>query len=329
MVLCRSRRITARNADRMYTSPDVAALGELAPYCAPGVTDLLIDGAGQLWVDGGDGLGPRHDWRPLGEPMVRRLAVRLIAQGGRHLDEATPCVDVRLAGGIRVHAVLPPVSTAGTLLSIRLPASEPLGLAELVHRGSLSAELAGQLVDAVHARRNVLITGATGSGKTTLLSALLAEVPSEQRILTIEDVAELQVAHPHVVGLEARQPNLEGRGGVDLAQLLRQALRMRPDRIVLGECRGAELRELLAALNTGHAGSAGTMHVNRLEDVPARLLALGAVAGLNAEALGMQAAAAFDLLIHSARGRDGRRRVDQVARLRWARGELHVEQGFQ
>jgi len=175
----------------------------------------------------------------------------------------------------------------------------------------------------------VLITGATGSGKTTLLSALLAEVPSEQRILTIEDVAELQVAHPHVVGLEARQPNLEGRGGVDLAQLLRQALRMRPDRIVLGECRGAELRELLAALNTGHAGSAGTMHVNRLEDVPARLLALGAVAGLNAEALGMQAAAAFDLLIHSARGRDGRRRVDQVARLRWARGELHVERGFQ
>lgn len=256
---------------------------------------------------------------------MRRLAIRLVAQGGRHLDEATPCVDVRLTGGVRVHAVLPPVSTAGTLLSIRLPTETPLRLRDLVVRGSLSVGLADELVDAVRARRNLLITGATGSGKTTLLSALLAEVPPEQRILTIEDVAELRVPHPHVVGLEARQPNLEGRGGVDLAQLIRQALRMRPDRIVLGECRGAELRELLAALNTGHAGSAGTMHVNRLDDVPARLMSLGAMAGLNAQALGMQAAAAFDLLIHSVRGRDGRRRVDEVARLRWTAGELRVE----
>jgi pilus assembly protein CpaF len=297
---------------------DVACLGPLAAFAArPGVTDLFVNGDSGLWIDGQSGLAPSPEWQ-LDEVAVRELAVRLIALGGRHIDEASPCVDVRLADGIRVHAVLPPVSSTGTLLSVRLPRAASFTLASLAAAGLCGTADGGNVVTrrllaAVHARENLLITGAAGSGKTTLLAALLGEAAPDERIVVIEDVAELRIAHPHVVALESRQANLEGAGHVGLAALVREALRMRPDRLVLGECRGAEIRELLGALNTGHDGGAGTLHANSLTDVPARLEALGALAGMSAEAVARQTVSAIGLVLHLER-RAGIRTLAQVGR---------------
>lgn len=290
--------------------------GPLAPYLLrPGVTDLFVTGTGDLWSDGPpDGLRREDGWRA-DAAAARELAVRLIAAGGRHIDEATPFVDVRLRGGVRVHAVLPPVSTGGALLSIRVPSRQQPRLDDLVAAGGMRASDRDRLVTAVQARTNVLISGASGAGKTTLLAAMLGDAPPDERIVVIEDVAELRIPHPHVVTLETRQPNLEGAGGVDLRRLVREALRMRPDRLVLGECRGEEVRDLLGALNTGHDGGAGTLHANSLEDVPARLEALGALAGLNEHALARQAVSAIGLVIHVERV-DGRRGLSGFGRLR-------------
>ena len=297
---------------------DLRALGPLAGYAEdPETTDLFVNGESGLWIDAGHGLAFAPAWQ-LGEAEVRALAVRLIALGGRHIDEASPCVDVRLADGIRVHAVLPPVSSTGTLLSIRLPhaAHRSLGAladAGLFGVGEASAARLNRLRAAVHGRQNLLITGAAGSGKTTLLAALLGEAPADERIVAIEDVAELRILHPHVVALEARQANLEGAGRIGLEALLREALRMRPDRLVLGECRGSEIRELLAALNTGHDGGAGTLHANSLDDVPARLEALGALAGMSAAAVARQTVSAIGLVLHLERT-EGVRRLEAVGR---------------
>ena len=288
--------------------------GALAAYLAdPDVTDVFVNGAHEVWVD--RGAGPqRQSAAELDEAEVRELAVRLVALGGRHLDEAAPCVDARLHDGIRVHAVLPPISPRGTLLSIRVPHTTPYTVAQLGAAGFFDEVPAQSVVALVSSRANLLITGAAGSGKTTLLSALLSEAAPGERIVAIEDVAELRVRHPHFVSLEARQANLEGAGGLGLARLLREALRMRPDRLVLGECRGEEVRELLAALNTGHDGGAGTLHANSLEDVPARLEALGALAGLEPTAVARQAVSAIGAVLHLER-RGGMRRLAQLGAL--------------
>ena len=290
--------------------------GPLAPYLLrPGVTDVFLTGTGELWTDDAhDGLRLEAGWRA-DRRAARDLAVRLIAAGGRHIDEATPFVDVRLSGGVRVHAVLPPVSTGGALLSIRVPSRVQPSLDDLAAQGALDAGARRLLLDAVHARTNLLVTGSGGAGKTTLLAALLGHAPPTERIVVIEDVAELRVRHPHVVGLETRQPNLEGAGAVDLRRLVREALRMRPDRLVLGECRGAEVQDLLGALNTGHDGGAGTLHANSLRDVPARLEALGALAGMSEHALARQAVSAIGLVVHLVR-EGGVRRLAGFARLR-------------
>lgn len=273
-------------------------LGELAALASEdGVTDILVNGPDGVWVDRGEGLERRAPL-PLDEVELRELAVRLVALGGRHVDEATPCVDVRLHDGIRIHVVLPPISTRGTLVSIRLPRVTRYALDDLEQAGVFERVPRSRVEELVASRANVLVTGAAGSGKTTLLSAMLQAAPASDRIVAIEDVAELHVDHPHFVALEARQPNLERAGAVDLSRLVREALRMRPDRIVLGECRGAELRDLLAALNTGHDGGAGTLHANSLDDVPARLEALGALAGLGARAVARQAVSAIDAVLH-------------------------------
>ncbi|WP_308796865.1 TadA family conjugal transfer-associated ATPase [Agromyces silvae] len=301
------------------------ALGPLAPYAASGpVTDLFINGDAGLWVDRGTGPELATGWAAT-EAEVRQLAVKLIARGGRHIDEATPAVDVRLGRGIRVHAVLPPISAAGTVISIRIPRPGGFSLTALARAGMCTGDHERALREAVAERRNLLVTGAGGTGKTTLLAALLGEASPSERIIVIEDVAELDLAHPHVVRLEARQPNLEGTGRVGLDTLLREALRMRPDRLVVGECRGAELRELLAALNTGHDGGAGTLHANSVEDVPARLEALGSVAGMSADAVARQAVSAFDLVAHLER-RDGVRRLAGLGRFRLERDRLAVEE---
>ncbi len=293
-----------------------AEFGPLAPYLmGPDVTDVFVNGEGGLWTDRGSGLQRDAAWT-LPERPLRELAVRLIALGGRHIDEATPCVDVRLQGGIRVHAVLPPVSLCGTLLSVRVPQVRRFRLADLAAAGAFGDDAAGvlgRLRRAVSDRVNLLVTGAAGSGKTTLLGALLAEAPHDERIVAIEDVAELGVEHPHFVSLESRQANLEGAGAIGLERLLREALRMRPDRLIVGECRGAEVRELLAALNTGHDGGAGTLHANSLEDVPARVEALGALAGMTPDAVARQTVSAIGLVLHLER-EGGVRRLDRIGR---------------
>ncbi len=290
------------------------ACGPLAPLIAlPEVTDVFLNGAGPAWVDRGAGAVPHPTIAIRNEQALRELATRLVSLGGRHVDEATPCVDVVVGPGIRVHAVLPPISPAGTLLSIRLPAMTRLTLSDLERRGMFPGGVLDVLATAVRERVNLLVTGAGGSGKTTLLSALLASAAPAERIVAVEDVAELRVAHPQFVALEARQSNLEGAGGIGLEHLVREALRMRPDRLVLGECRGAEVRELLAALNTGHDGGAGTLHANALDDVPARMEALGALGGLSPEAVARQAVSAIGLVVHLAR-RSGERQVVGLGR---------------
>ncbi|WP_458040933.1 MULTISPECIES: TadA family conjugal transfer-associated ATPase [Bacteria] len=302
---------------------------QLAPLVAylddPDVTDVFVNGSRGLWVDRGVGAIRDPLWRA-DEDAVRELALGLIGLGGRHVDEASPCVDVRLASGMRIHAVLPPISTAGTTLSIRIPRVVRPTLDDLDVRGMFRAQpgSAAWLRSLVADRVNVLVTGAAGSGKTTLLAALLAAAPASERIVTIEDVAELTIAHPHHVALEARQPNLEGAGGIGLARLVREALRMRPDRLVLGECRGDEVRELLAALNTGHDGGAGTVHASGLREVPARLEALGALAGLDDGALARQAVSAIGAVVHVGRAADGTRTLMGAGRLSVENGRLAI-----
>lgn len=315
-------------------SAPVAERGERDPVLAPlaaylddaEVTDLFVNGAAGLFVDRGAGPVAAREWRAT-EADVRELAVALIGLGGRHLDDAAPCVDVRLDGGIRVHAVLPPIAPGGTAISIRVPRLADVRLGSLQAAGMFDASTRGRLDEAIAGRTNLLVTGAAGAGKTTLLAALLGEAPRHERIVTIEDVAELRIDHPHHVRLEARQANLEGAGGIGLARLVREALRMRPDRLVVGECRGDEVRELLSALNTGHDGGAGTVHANSLRDVPARLEALGALAGLDDRAVARQVASAIGLVLHVERGGDGVRRLAGAGRpVVDATGRLAVEE---
>lgn len=279
----------------------------------PLITDIVINGASGLWCDRGNGFERAGEWECT-EDQVRALARTLISAGGRHIDEAHPCVDVRLAQGIRCHAVLAPVSRTGTSISLRIPRRAPLSLADLEADGGFTGSEIQKLLSVVADRRNVLISGASGTGKTTLLAAMLGEVSHTERIVIVEDLSELQVAHPHIVSLEARQPNLEGVGGIDVSALIREALRMRPDRLIVGECRGAEIASLLMALNTGHAGGAGTIHANSLADVPARLEALGALAGLSVAALTRQAVSAIAVVIHLEKV-DGVRRIANMGRL--------------
>ena len=285
------------------------------------ITDLLVNGDGCVWVDRGDGLETAGESLPDGG-AVRRLAVRLAGLAGRRLDESQPWVDGLLPGGVRLHAVLPPVSD-GAHVSLRVPRRARSDLTDLQRSGMYTPEVAAVLAALVARRVSCVISGGTGTGKTTLLGALLAAVPARDRIVLVEDVRELAVAHPHVVRLQARGRNVEGRGEVTLADLVRQALRMRPDRLVVGEVRGAEVRDLLAALNTGHEGGFGTLHANRPEDVPARFEALGALAGLGREALHAQLLSSVRAVVHLTRT-GGHRQVDSVSVLDGLPGEVRV-----
>lgn len=296
---------------------ELAGVGPLEPLLRdPEVTDVLVNRPDEVWVDAGAGLS-RVDVRFPDESAVRRLAQRLAATGGRRLDDASPCVDARLPDGVRLHAVLPPVAPEGTCLSLRMPRRRAFALEELVDAETMPANGAHVLRALVAARVAFLVTGGTGTGKTTLLSTLLSSVAPGERVVLVEDSAELRPAHSHVVRLETRPPNVEGAGGVTLRELVRQALRMRPDRLVVGEVRGAEVVDLLGALNTGHDGGCGTLHANTARDVPARLEALAVAAGLSRAALHSQLAAALGVVVHLVRRRaDGVRRVAEVCVLR-------------
>lgn len=306
--------------------PDHAALDPLRAILSdPAVTDVFINGVDGLFVDRGAGIVRVPGWSS-DEQSLRTLAVTLVGIGGRHLDDASPLVDVRWEGGARVHAVLPPISCGGVAVSIRLPSVAMPDLDALGRTGMFDGATGSRLEGLVDTRANILVTGATGAGKTTLLAALLSRVRHDERIVTVEDVAELRLAHPHHVRLEARQPNLEGAGGVDLARLVREALRMRPDRLVVGECRGSEVRELLTALNTGHDGGAGTVHVGGIRDLPSRLEALGALAGMGETTLARHVVSAIDAVVHLERGADGIRRVAAMARPVLRADRLDVEE---
>lgn len=288
-------------------SAELNGLGPLQELTRdPAVTDIFVNAPGSVWLDRGRGIEPATVAFD-GEPQLRALACRLVAAGGRRLDDGSPCVDVRLPGGYRVHAVLPPVSTAGTLLSIRIRRERVFTMSELEEGGMFGADVREILERLMQQRLSFLVSGATGSGKTTLLSTLLGLCAEQERLVLIEDASELNPVHPHIVSLESRHGNLEGGGAVDLGELVRQALRMRPDRLVVGECRGAEVRELLTALNTGHSGGGGTIHANTAAAVPARLAALGALAGMGQEAIRLQAASALDAVVHVERTSHGRR----------------------
>jgi pilus assembly protein CpaF len=292
---------------------DLAGAGPLDPLLRDHrVSDVLVNGPDDVYVDRGGGL-ERAPVRFADEAAIRRLAQRLAASAGRRLDTAQPTVDARLPGGVRLHAVLPPLSPAGTLVSLRVPPSSVFTLEALVSAGSLAPEIADALREIIAARLAFLVTGGTGTGKTTLLSTLLSLVRPRERLVLVEDSGELLPDHPHVVRLEARPANIEGTGRVDQRELVRQALRMRPDRLVVGEVRGGEVVDLLAALNTGHEGGCGTVHANTPDAVPARLEALALAAGLGREALHSQLAAGVEAVVHLARDRRGQRRVESVA----------------
>ena len=278
----------------------------------PGVTDVLVNGPGQVFVDRGQGL-ERTAVTFGSDAEVRRLAQRLAASVGRRLDDAVPFVDARLAGGSRFHAVLGTLADPGTCISLRVPAARSFSLDDCVASGSLTVPAAELLTRIVTAKLAYLISGGTGTGKTTLLAALLALVPSSERIVIVEDSRELAPCHPHVVRLEGRPANAELAGAVSLTDLVRQSLRMRPDRLVVGEVRGGEIADLLTALNTGHEGGCGTVHANSSADVPARLEALAALGGLPRHALHAQVASALHASIHISRDEHGRRRVAEIS----------------
>ncbi len=306
-------------------------LGPLEPLLrVAGVTDILVNGPREVWFDRGSGL-ERAD-TAVGFPAagfgddaaVRRFAQRLAAAGGRRLDDASPTVDVRLPDGVRCHAVLAPVARPGTVVSLRVPHRLGLSLEDLADRGALSPDGLRVLRRLLAARVAFLVSGGTGTGKTTLLGAMLAAVDPAERLVIVEDAAELQPVHSHVVALEARPANLEGVGEVPLRTLVRQALRMRPDRLVVGEVRGGEVVDLLAALNTGHDGGCGTLHANSAADVPARVEALALAAGLGREATHSQLAAAIGAVLHLSRT-PVRRLVEIGVPVRGASGLVRIE----
>lgn len=298
----------------------LAGAGPLeALLASPGVTDVVVDGPGPALVDRGRGLEQTDVVVPT-ESELRALAVRLAGRAGQRLDDARPWADgvVRSRDGIawRLHAVLPPVAVDGTCLSLRVSRPAEVTFDRLVASGTVPAEAERLLRGLVAARIGYLVVGGTGSGKTTMLAALLGLVPAGERLLCVEDSPELRPAHPHVVRLVVRHGNVEGAGEVAMSDLVRQALRMRPDRIAVGEVRGGEVADLLAALNTGHDGSAGTVHANSPIELPARLEALGALGGLERSALSAQVAASLRVVVGMRRRPDGRRGVDSIGVVR-------------
>lgn len=309
---------------------ELTGAGILEPLlCAEHTTDVLVTSPDAVWVDDGNGLR-RSGVRFTDEAAVRRLAQRLALAAGRRLDDAQPWVDGQLTGigpggfVVRLHAVLPPVAAGGTCLSLRVLRPAAQDLDALTASGAIEPPADALVSDIIAARLAFLVCGGTGAGKTTLLAAMLGAVSPSERIVCVEDAAELSPRHPHVVKLVARCANVEGVGEVPLRQLVRQALRMRPDRVVVGEVRGSEVVDLLAALNTGHDGGAGTVHANNPAEVPARLEALGALGGLDRTALHSQLAAAVQVLLHVERDRAGRRRLSEIAVLRRTGDRVHA-----
>jgi pilus assembly protein CpaF len=305
---------------------ETLGLGPLQPLLRdPAVTEIMVCGPGRVFAER-DGRVAPADARFTDEAHLRHVVDRILAPLGRRVDEASPMVDARLPDGSRVNVVVPPLALDGTVVTIRRFGAAPLGADDLVRLGTLSARTLGLLTAAVRARRNILVTGGTGSGKTTTLAALAGAIPPHERVVTIEDAAELRLPLPHVVRLESRPASLEGRGAVTIRALVRNALRMRPDRIVVGEVRGGEALDMLTAMSTGHEGSLSTLHASSATDALRRLQVLALMGDLELpyRAVAEQVAAAVDLVVHQARLPDGRRRVVEVSAVRPGDGEARL-----
>lgn len=302
---------------------EILGLGPLEGYLRDAeVTEIMVNGASQVYVERNGRLEcTGHTF--VSDRQVHKIIERIVAPVGRRIDESTPMVDARLPDGSRVNAIIPPLALNGPILTIRKFPAEPLRLPDLVRNGSISSRLADFLAFCVRRKKNLLISGGTGSGKTTLLNVLSGFIPPDERIITIEDAAELRLLQSHVVRLEARPPNIEGRGTVTIRDLVRNALRMRPDRLIIGEVRGAEALDMLQAMNTGHSGSMTTLHANSAADAVSRLETMTLLAGLDlpVRAIREQIAAAIDLIIHQSRSRSGRRGIVDVSEVVGMDGE--------
>jgi len=311
---------------------ELFGLGPLEPLLAdPTISDILVNSPHNIYIERRGKL-ERTDVTFKDDEHLMRVIERIVSSVGRRIDESSPMVDARLADGSRVNAIIPPLSLDGPVLSIRRFGAEPLRMAKLIEIGALTKDIADMFEMCVTARLNILISGGTGAGKTTLLNALSAYIPEEQRIVTIEDSAELQLQQPHVVRLETRPPNIEGRGEVTQRDLVKNALRMRPDRIVIGEVRGGEAIDMLQAMNTGHDGSLTTVHANTPRDAVARLETMIQMTGmkLSERAMRQQIASALDLVIQGARLSDGTRRIVSISEITGMEGDtITMQEIFQ
>jgi pilus assembly protein CpaF len=293
----------------------ILGLGPLEVFIRdPEITEVMVNGPHNVYVER-EGKIHRTDAFFRNEEDLRRTIDKIVARVGRRVDESSPYVDARLADGSRVNAIIPPLAIHGSALTIRKFSADPYAAEDLIQFGTMTTELVRLLEGCVQGRMNILVSGGTGAGKTTMLNVLSGFIPEDERIITIEDSAELKMQQPHVVSLEYRPPNIEGEGEVTIRDLVRNALRMRPDRIVVGEVRGGETLDMLQAMNTGHDGSISTVHANSPRDVLSRLETMGLMAGmdLTIRALREQISAAIDLVVHLARLQDGSRRVTQVS----------------
>lgn len=303
---------------------DVLGYGPLETLLADdAITEIMVNRHDQIYVE-------RHgrlfesSLRFTGEPQLRRVIERIVARVGRRIDESSPLVDARLEDGSRVNAVIPPLAVNGASLTIRKFAATPYTYEDLIAFGTMTREVATVLDAAVRAKLNILVSGGTGTGKTTMLNVLSGFIPGDERIITIEDAVELQLQQNHVVRLESRPPNIEGRGEITIRELVRNSLRMRPDRIVVGEVRGAESLDMLQAMNTGHEGSISTVHANSPRDAVARMETLVLMAGMDLplRAIREQIASAIDLIVQITRHKDGTRRITHITEVHGMEGEV-------
>jgi pilus assembly protein CpaF len=307
---------------------DILGYGPLDPFLAdPSVTEIMCNAHDEMWVERG-GVIERTNGGFTDEEHYRAVIDKIVTGVGRRLDESSPMVDARLPDGSRVNAIIPPLAIHAPVLTVRKFRADPYQVKDLINMGSVSMELALFLEACVRGKQNVVVTGGTGTGKTTMLNVVSSFIPEEERIVTIEDAAELRLMQPHVVSLEARPPNAEGRGEVTIRELVRNALRMRPDRIVVGEARGGEALDMLQAMNTGHEGSLTTIHANSPRDTLSRVETMVLMAGLDlpVRAIREQVASGIDLIVHLSRMKDGQRRVVEVSEVQGMEGDVIILQ---